>query len=331
MSTDKLQLRGLGVFLPASRSIDELVAEAGGDPSAHRGWERKCVAGDDDHPGTMATAALTRAMAEARVEVGDLDLVISTGVSRDFPGSWLTSIEVMRLLGASPHCLGFDLQIGCLGSVVALNAALGWLQTMGGGTAAIVTAERWSQTIDHGNADFQPLWGHADGAAAMIVTLGRPGRSLATFEGAVFNTHHEFNGLILQKYGGTRFPWADDPSVQARRTLTQEGSKIWPVYRTGYARAAKDLRARFGVPPSRLICNQISPKIVAMISEEFGISTALTHTSGHTFGHVGGADIVIGLRDLIDHDQIDGAIAVSASAAFGFGAALLTPPGAQRS
>src|SRR5690348_32551 len=109
----------------------------------------------------MGAAALAAALAEAEVAPEELDLVLAVGVSRDYPASWSSATEVMRLAGAGDHCFGFDLTVGCLGALVGLQTALGWLRTLGGGRAAIVTAEKWSHTVDRRDPAVQALWGHA--------------------------------------------------------------------------------------------------------------------------------------------------------------------------
>lgn len=323
-----LEILGLGLSLPPAQKVRDLVRAAGGDPAIHEGWEHVCIGRDDDHPSAVAAEALGAALAEAGVEAAQLGLVLAVGVSRDYPPSWSLSTEVMRRHGASQACLGFDLTVGCLGAVVGLNTALGWLQGMGGGYAAIVTAERWSQTIDRRDPKQRTLWGHADGGGAMVVSVGRAGAPLATFHGAVFTNHHAFNGLVLVKYGGTRHPApppGEDPFMRTIAPVPPD--EIWSVYRDGYGRALAMLQERFGVTPGRLICGQISPKVVRMISEVAGLGEELTCRTGHAHGHVGSADVLIGLRRLLDARQLDRPLAMAASVPYAFGAGLITPPG----
>jgi 3-oxoacyl-[acyl-carrier-protein] synthase-3 len=322
-----LALRGIGLALPPARKVRDLVREAGGDPALHDGWEHACIARADEHPSTLASAALAAALTEAGIEARQLDLVLAVSVSRDYLPSWSLATEVMRRQGAPATCLGFDLTIGCLGTLVGLNTALGWLHGMGGGYAAIVTGERWSQTIDRKDPARQPMWGHADGGGAIVVSAGRAGPSLAQFHGAVFTSYPAYNGLILVKYGGTQFPEAppgEDPNL---RTLAPvPGREIWATYAHGYARAFEALQQRFAVTPGRVICNQPSPKVVGMIAQAAGIEDALACRTGHACGHVGSVDIVIGLRRVLDARQLDRPVALAASAPYAFGAGLLTPP-----
>ncbi len=321
-----LEIRGLGLSLPPARKIRELVAEAGGDPSAHEGWEQICLAGPDDHPSTLASTALAEALNEAGISASQLALVIAVGVSRDYPASWSVAAEVMKLSGAAPSCIGFDLTIGCLGSLVGLVTARGWLEQMGGGYAAIVTGERWTQTVDRTNPAEQPLWGHADGGGAIVVSLGDPSPPRAVFHGARFSSHAAFNGVVLVKYGGTRFPVAPpgvSPSTRALSGLPK--SELWSQYEAGYGRVFAALREMFPDPTDRLICNQISPNIVRMIGRVAGVSDDRICRTGDDYGHVGAADLIVGLRRLIDHGQLDGPVALAASVPYAFGAGIVTP------
>src|SRR6185436_20963669 len=101
------------------------------------------VAGDDEHPSGMAAQALARALARAGISSEHLSLVVSCGVSRDYPPSWSVATEVIRVHELGASCFGVDVTLGCLGALVGLQVARGWLRSSGGGYAAVVTAERW--------------------------------------------------------------------------------------------------------------------------------------------------------------------------------------------
>jgi 3-oxoacyl-[acyl-carrier-protein] synthase III len=78
--------------------------------------------------------------------------------------------------------------------------------------------------------------------------------------------------------------------------------------------------------PGRVICNQISPNIVTMIAECAGVRDDHACRTGPDYGHVGGADLMIGLRRLIDADQLELPVAVTASVPYAMGAGIVTAP-----
>jgi 3-oxoacyl-[acyl-carrier-protein] synthase III len=307
--------------------VRSLVAEQGGDITGYEGWENVCLARSEDHPSSMAAEALGTALNEARISASDLRFVVSAGVSRDYPPSWSMATEVMRLHRTINSCFGFDMTIGCLGTLAALNVTLGWLAACGSGYAAVVCAERWAHTIDRSNNASKRIWSHGDAGSALVVGFGAPGRALAEFHGAVFSSHTNLNGHLLVKYGGTRHPVAPPGENPYTRQLGPTPAKqVWESYETGYSQTFLAFQERFKVVPDRLICNQISPKIVRMISQVTQVPYERTIETGHETGHLGGSDIVVGLRRLLDAKSIDGPVAIMGSVPYAFGAGLLLPP-----
>jgi 3-oxoacyl-[acyl-carrier-protein] synthase III len=275
----------------------------------------------------MAASALSPALTESGVDPGELSLVLSAGVSRDYPPSWSVAADVMRQIGSPSTCLGLDLTIGCLGTLPALEFATGYLEARGGGYAAVVAAERWSYTVDLSSTDLMSLWAHGDAGGAVVVGLNRPGEPLGLFCGAEYASDPELNGRILIPYGGTRHPVAP-PGVSpfARHLSDQPRKEVNARYRKGYLQVFEGLRRRFEIEPHRLVCNQIGPGFVAMVTDISGVGADRVTITGNDAGHLGAVDIVYGLRTVIDAKELDGPVALAASAAYGFGVGLLLPP-----
>jgi len=317
------------MYLPPSYDIRELARQAGTDPSRYRGYARVCLAEDDDHPASMGTAALRQALAESGVDPGDLSLVLFAGVSRDFPPSWSVAAEIMHRSGAPAKCFGLDLTIGCLGTLPALEFAMEYLEARGGGYAAVVAAERWSYTVDRSSSQFMSLWAHGDSGGALVVGLARPGAAFGRFCGAEFASAAELNGRILIPYGGTRNPVPPAGISPFHRRLSDHSRKeVSARYIQGYCEVFDSLRRRFGVKPRRLVCNQIGPGMVAVLTDLAGVGEQGVTVTGDDAGHLGSVDILYGLRRLVDAAELDGPVAVAASAAPGFGVGLVVPPDA---
>jgi 3-oxoacyl-[acyl-carrier-protein] synthase-3 len=323
-----LALLGLGAALPASRNVRETARAAGADDTTYRGWEKACQAGPDDHPSTLGAQALEQALAAAQVPAAELSLLLYTGSSRDYVPSWSVSSEIMKLTGATTECLGMDMTSGCLATLVALEFARSWLLTRGGGYAAVVAAERWSHTVDYRDPTSQPLWPYGDSGGALVVSLGRETRGpvLGHFPGAEFRSGAQYNGGVFIPYGGTRQPVAPPgANPLARRMASRPGKEITASYRKGYGDSAAALLSRFAAQPATLVCNQLSPNIVAMLGELFGLKENAIAT-GDAYGHLGGVDIIVGLRRVLESDHPRFPILVAASTAYGWGTGLVTAP-----
>lgn len=323
----RLAILGVGIDLPPAEDVRTLASARGLDVSEYRGWDKACHAGPEDHPSTMGARALRQALAASGVSPADLKLLIFTGSSRDYLPSWSVSTEVMRLCGVGSACVGIDMTVGCLATLSGLDFIHAWLAVRGGGYAAVVAGERWSQTIDFSDANQSGIWSYGDSAGALVVGMNVPGRSLADFLGAECRSDSENNGHVLIPYGGTREPVAPAGVNPNRRTVSDRPKKqITAAYRKGLGDARDALLERFRIQPQRLLCNQSSPQIVGLFTELLGMEGRAVIT-GHQTGHLGCVDVVYGLHGLVAGKPIAEPVAMVSTTAYAYGIGLLVPPG----
>lgn len=321
-----LSILGAGVYLPPSRPVRDIVKAAGQDPSGHQGWDNCCHALEDDHPSTMGATALRRALDDAGVDPSELKLVLFAGMSRDYLPSWSVATEIMKSCGTQAQCMGLDMTIGCLGALSALDMAQGWLATHGGGVAAIVAAERWTYTIDYTSIENLGLWGHSDGAAATIVSQDTAHNSKANFCGAEFFAQNDLNGTVLIEYGGTRNPIAPAGVTPFERKLMGlTRNDLRQRYSDGYSNSFKALKERFDCNPERVIINQTANLFLHLIASVIEIPIENFLVTGHETGHVGSADIFIGLDRLLHNGGVNEPYLVAGSTPYAFGSGLLIP------
>lgn len=320
-----LSILGIGLYLPPSVDVLEIARAHGGDTTDYRGWPRTVHALEGDQPSTMGARALRQALEASGVPPNDLKLVIFSGLSRDYLPSWSVSTEVMKLCGLSANCLGLDITAGCLATLAGLDLIQGWLAAHGGGCAAVVASERWTQTINFKDPKTVGLWQYGDSAGALLMGLNRSGPALADFLGAEFRSDADNNGHVLVEYGGTRAPQAP-PGVNpfVRKVSDRPRERITGAYRRGYGDSCNALRQRFGVEPKRMVCNQMSPQVVGMLIEVLDMKGREVITGNRT-GHLGGTDIIVGLQTLVDQGGITEPVVVGASTAYGFGTGLFVP------
>ncbi len=321
-----LSVLGVGLHLPPAQPVVDVVRKHGGDTSDYKGWENVRLAREGEHPSTMGASALKQALERSGVAPEQLKFVIFTGLSRDYVPSWGVAIEIMRLCGAPGTCFGLDITAGCVATLSALDLLQGWLPMQGGGYAAVIASERWSHTVDYTDKSVSGLWSYGDSAGALVVGLDVPKRPICNFLGAEFRTAPDFNGQVIIRYGGTREPQAPPGVNPHKRELGERVKKdVTGAYRIGYKSAYDALKAHFDVKPGRLICNQSTPNIVAMLAELFDLQGRGLST-GHGTGHLGGVDVLVGLNQLNETGQLDEPVLVWSSTSYAFGTGLLVPP-----
>lgn len=321
-----LSILGTGIYLPPARPVKEVVSEAGTDSSVFEGWTNSCHAREEDHPSTMGATALKAALADAGVDPSELKLILFAGMSRDYLPSWSVAMELVKTCGASTTCLGLDMTVGCLGALNAFDMAQGWLAVHGGGVAAIVAAERWTYTVDYTSLENYGLWGHGDGAGAAIVSLDTPHPANAKFYGAEFATQSDLNGMVLVEYGGTRHPIAPEGVTPFQRKLMlKDRGDIRERYSKGYLDSFNALKTRFEITPERVIVNQTSKNFMYLIASVIGIPIENFLLTGDETGHVGSADIIIGLDHTLKNDGVSTPHLLAGSTPYAFGAGLVMP------
>ncbi|MFE3060743.1 3-oxoacyl-[acyl-carrier-protein] synthase III C-terminal domain-containing protein [Nocardia sp. NPDC059239] len=324
---DPLAIHAVGLDLPAAQSVRDLAAAAGGDVETYSGWPQVRVGGEDDHPATLASRALDVALQDAGIPASELKIVVSTGMSREYLGSWSLSAEVMRQHGATSTCMPLDINCGCLATLWSLSLMQGWLAAQGGGYGAIVSGERLSDTVDRSDNSAQNLWGYGDGGSAIVVGVGTGAPALWHLASTGFSSHTEFAGILRVEYGGTRNPLPPAGATNYRRFAPIPLSEVRVAYVNGYQDAFTTAQKGTTTTAERLVCNQVSPNFTPVIAEAAGIPMERVVVTGDDAGHVGSADIGIGLKRLLDADGATAPLALGASTPFAFGAAILNPAG----
>lgn len=308
-------IAGLGVVLPPQHTVP-----AAGDET-YRGWKKFRRAAEDDHPSTMGARALAEALAHASLEPADLSAVFYAGVSRDYLPSWSAAVAIMAELGAGPECVGTDLINGCLGALLGLELARRWLRGGEGRHVAVVCAERWASSIARDDAAQKRLWGNSDGAAAAIVSTSPLGAALE-IAGVSLLDVPPYVDHVLVKYGGTRHPVAPPGEDPQRRILSSRPyEQLSEHYRTSYETVAARAIAQADHRPDTLVCNQISPAAVDQLAGALAYGPAQVIHTGAESGHMGPADVLVGLREAVDRGCES--VLAAASSPYSFGAAVL--------
>jgi 3-oxoacyl-[acyl-carrier-protein] synthase III len=127
---------------------------------------------------------------------------------------------------------------------------------------------------------------------------------------------------VLVKYGGTRHPVAPAQEDPQRRILSgRPYQQLTEHYRVSYETVATRAIALANHRPDTLVCNQISPNAVDQIADALAYRPAQVVRTGTDHGHMGPADVLVGLRAAIDLGCPT--VLAAASSPYSFGAAVL--------
>ena len=129
------------------------------------GITQRYLAGEGETTSTLATDAARAAMADAGIEIGDIDLIVLATATPDrtFPA---TATSVQHALGGKGFP-AFDVAAVCSGFLYAMGTADSMLRTGMATRALVIGAETFSRILDWEDRTTCVLFG--DGAGAFVV------------------------------------------------------------------------------------------------------------------------------------------------------------------
>ncbi len=162
-------MKGVGGYLPdrvvTNADLAKIVDTSDEWIAARTGIRERRIVADGELTSTMAIEAAKGALADAKLEPGDIDLIILATSTPDqtFPA---TAVTVQAELGITDGA-AFDVQAVCSGFVFALATADNYLKSGQFRRALVIGSEAFSRILDWEDRSTCVLFG--DGAGALIL------------------------------------------------------------------------------------------------------------------------------------------------------------------
>ena len=275
-SMPRSQILGCGSYLPARLVTN---AELSGAVETSDDWivtrtgiRQRHIAAEGELTSDLAVRASERALVQAGVDVGEVELIIVCTTTPDdtFPA---TATKVQARLGLVTG-IAFDVQAVCSGFVFGLAVADNFIRTGQVRTALVIGAETYSRILDWTDRATCVLFG--DGAGAVVLRAGdgddaRPGEVGWGQARGILSTHLHSDGRhrdILYVDGG--------PS--ATRTvgcLRMSGKEVFRHAVVSLADVAEEAVAANGMTIDGidwLIPHQANLRILEGVARKLGIA-----------------------------------------------------------
>ena len=183
-ATPHVGIVGVGTWLPAGRITSREIAEASGLPEwvvrDKLGIHGKPRPGPNDHPTEMGVRAARSALADAGVDAGDVDVVISiTEEYKEYP-VWTAGIRLAHELGAK-NAWAYDVGQKCGTSVLGLRLARDMITADPEvDTVLVAGGYRNCDLIDYADPDVRFMYNLGAGGGAALVQRGAGHEILAS-------------------------------------------------------------------------------------------------------------------------------------------------------
>ena len=221
MSVIRTVVAGVGSYLPSrvmtNDDISKIVETTDEWIVERTGIHQRHIAADGELTSHLALAAARAAIADAGIDVQEIDTIILATTTPDntFPA---TATTVQAELGLY-HGAAFDVQAVCSGFVYALTIADTFIKTGQSKTALVIGAETFSRLLDWTDRTTCVLFG--DGAGAVVVR-GEPGEGTNADRG-ILTAHLHSDGRYKEKLYVDGGP----SSTQSTGHVRMEGREVF--------------------------------------------------------------------------------------------------------
>jgi 3-oxoacyl-[acyl-carrier-protein] synthase-3 len=295
------------------------------------GIRERRIAAPGENTSDLAARAAAAALADAKLTIADIDLIIVATTSPDMLIPSCASLVQARL-GAPRHIPAFDLNAACSGFIYALDA--GWAM-LGSGRyrrALVIGAEKLSSFTDWRDRSTCILFGDAAGAAVLGPAAGSAagtGGTGARILGTRIHCEGGMDALLSIAAGGSARPLTPENIHDGGQFIRMKGREVFKLAVRAMGKACVEILEQHGLTVAQIGCvipHQANQRIVDAIAKSLGLPPGRLFTNLQRYGNTSAASIPLAL----DEARRSGAIApggITLMTAFGagltYGAALV--------
>jgi 3-oxoacyl-[acyl-carrier-protein] synthase-3 len=287
------------------------------------GIKTRRIAAPDEQPSDMGAAAAKKALENAGIGPGDVDLILVVTMSPDYI-SPSTAALIQTKIGAD-KAAAMDLQAACTGFLYGLSTAKAFVESGMYRTVLLVATEKMSAFMDYKDRNTCVLFG--DGAAAVVVKA--EGRGLA-IDSVCLGTDGQHADLVIIPGGGARHPASEESLKQGLHYFKMNGKEVFKHAVRRMTGAAKECMEKAGLQEqniSWIIPHQANIRIMEAMGKHFNLPEERVYKTIQKYGNTSASSIPIALHELVSQYALkegDHLLLVAVGGGLTWGASLLT-------
>lgn len=300
----RARIIGTGAYVPERVVTNyELAARL---PTSHEwivaktGIVERRIAAPTESTSDMAAVAALRAMEDARVLPGEIDLILVATSTPDHPLP-ATAAIVQHQIGAV-NAAGFDLNAVCSGFIYGLTVADGYIRAGMARTVLLIGADTYSRILDWQDRSATPFFG--DGAGAVVLRATDDGTGILAhdlgMDGAGAQT-------IMVPAGGARCPVTESVLEQRQHYFRMDGPAVFEfATRTWPASVRRVLRrAELELADVDLVVpHQANVRILAQGAQSLGLPMERVQVTLDRYGNTASASIPMALDAAVRQGKV---------------------------
>ena len=298
-------ITGYGSFAPAKTLTNEELAKMVDTSdewiATRTGIKVRHITTDNESTAFLATEAARKALAEANLDVGDVEIIIVATITPEmvFPS---TASFVQRDLGAKKAWV-FDLAAACSGFVYGLSIVQQFIENGRFKNALVIGAETLTKITDWTDRTSCILFG--DGAGAIVLEKSSDGR-----KGILYSSMHSdgdrWEALNCQAYG-SRYPPAK-PLEDPKKIYMQINGR--EVYQQAIRRIVETVNhcldhCSLTIDEiAMLISHQMNARIIESASKRLNLPAEKVFINISEYGNTSAASVPIAFDECVRKGKI---------------------------
>ena len=291
---------GTGSYLPkrvmTNADLEKIVDTTDEWIFSRTGIKERRIAAEDEHTSDIGAAAARKALEQAGIEAGEVELILVATASPDmfFPS---TACLIQRLLGAKKAAC-MDLSAACSGFLYAVEMARHMINGGAIRYALIIGADKLSAMVDWTDRNTCVLFG--DGAGAVVLgrkTEDRTGRGIL---GCYMGSDGEYGQILGVPGGGTRCPITPKNFDQKLNTIKMLGKETFKQAVNAMTGASLEVLDRNGLTVADIACiipHQANIRIIEAIKDRLKVPSERFFVNLDRTGNTGAAAVAIALDE----------------------------------
>jgi 3-oxoacyl-[acyl-carrier-protein] synthase-3 len=248
----------------------------------------------------LAAMAAREAMLKAKVQPGEVDLIVLGTASPDrlLPSA---AVDLQAALGAS-RAAAFDVGAACSGFIYGSTVAEGLMATGGFETALVVGVEKLSAITDWQDRATCVLFG--DGAGAVILKRSKQHKGILS---SYVRSDGTLGDLLCRPAGGATVPFSADVLNARTQFIRMNGREVFKHA----VRSMSDAAARAldgakltGADIDVMIPHQANIRIIEATAKHAGIPMEKVYVNVDRYGNTSAASIPIALDEALETGRI---------------------------
>jgi 3-oxoacyl-[acyl-carrier-protein] synthase-3 len=292
-------ITGVGSYVPAkaltNADLERMVETSDEWITTRTGIKERRLAAKDEFTSDLAAQAALRAMKNAGITAGEIDLIIVATITPDMPFP-STACLVQRSIGAH-RAAAFDLEAACSGFIYALEIAQQFIMSRTYDTVLVIGAEKLSSIVNWKDRNTCVLFG--DGAGAAVLQNRPNAHGLLT---AVMGADGNKADLLFMPGGGSRCPATAESVAAGLHFLCMEGKEAFKNAVQAMLTAAEEAMRRCEIDISRVKCvipHQANRRIIDAVGKRLGARPEQLFVNLHKYGNTSAASVAIALDEAV--------------------------------